>query len=606
MGKIRVLPDQLASQVAAGEVVERPESVLRELADNALDAGARRVEIRIEAGGRAAIAVADDGCGMARDDALLSLERHATSKLQRLDQLAAITTLGFRGEALPSIASVSKFRLRTREQGALAGTCIEVEGGILRDVREDGCAPGTQVEVRDLFYNVPARRKFLRTDATEFGHIDQRVRLLAAAHPGVAFTLWHNGRESLRLPAGPDARPRVNLLVGADAARRLLAIGENADDEAGFRATAYLSPPGWSRPSGGMVWFFVNGRPVVSTVLRNALADAYHGLIDRHGHPACVVFLTLPPESFDINVHPAKREIRFRDSGRLRSGLARLLRNALVPTPAPRPATPPPTTPPPLPPRHADCRRRLSDSSDSSDPRPPARPPTPPPPPPPRPRMPAPAPVEDATLFPGEAPAAAPDPLAAARHLGTLHGSYELFESGEGLVVMERRAAIERILFEWLGSRRGQAQASQSLLLPVPLDLDPAEWEELEPHLPALRELGFQAEPFGPRALLVTALPAAVRADDPAALVRLVFDATRAAAQGRRGPLETRALLVLVSRELAAGGRALPEFGAAPALLRRLLACEMPYCCPRGRPTLVQFGHAELARRFGLDAGRIG
>ena len=595
MGKIRVMPDKLASQVAAGEVVERPESVVRELVDNALDAGARHIEARVEKGGRSAMTVVDDGAGMARDDALLSLERHATSKLLRLQDLGSITTLGFRGEALPSIASVSRFRLRTREAGAVCGTCVEIDGGVLRDVRDDGGAPGTQVEVRELFFNVPARRKFLRTDATEFGHIDQRLRLLGAAHPQVGFLLWHNGREVLRLPAGETRGARIRALTGPDTAARLVRI-EGADTANGLQVEVFASPPGWSRPTPGMVWCFVNNRPISSPVLKNALADAYEGLIDRGGHPACVLFLRLPPQAYDINVHPAKREVRFREPAALRDQIARIVRDGLArPAPRARPATTLRPVPGPQPDAYGAPDKPAAPAAGPAPPDPgvvirPGPPEV-------VPLVPVPP-----SLFPEEEPAplAAADPLAKARPLGVLLGAYELFESEEGLVLMERRAAVERILFEWLASRRGSGRASQALLLPVPLELEQSEWDEIEPHLPALRDLGIEVEAFGPRSLLVTALPAAVRTDDAAGLVRLVFEAVRAAAQEKRGPIETRTLIVLVSRELATGGRALPEYGSGAALLQRLLACEMPYCCPRGRPTLVQFGRAELARRFGL------
>jgi DNA mismatch repair protein MutL len=224
MGRIHIMTDTLASQVAAGEVVERPESVVRELLDNAVDAGARRIEVRLEKGGSSLIALTDDGQGMGRDDALLALERHATSKLQRIEDLQSLRTMGFRGEALPSIASVSRFTLRTREHGAVSGTRVEVEGGVVRVVREDGCAPGTSVEVRNLFFNVPARRKFLRGVATEFGHVEHRVRLMAAAHPSVGFTLFHDGREVLRVAPGQDLRGRARELLGSELGRKLLEV----------------------------------------------------------------------------------------------------------------------------------------------------------------------------------------------------------------------------------------------------------------------------------------------------------------------------------------------------------------------------------------------
>ncbi|MFM7180714.1 MAG: DNA mismatch repair endonuclease MutL [Verrucomicrobiales bacterium] len=608
------MTDTLASQVAAGEVVERPESVVRELLDNAIDAGARRIEVRVEKGGSSLIALTDDGQGMGRDDAVLALERHATSKLQRIEDLQSLRTMGFRGEALPSIASVSRFTMRTREHGSVSGTRVEVEGGVVRMVREDGCAPGTSVEVRSLFFNVPARRKFLRGIATEFGHVEHRVRLMAAAHPSVGFTLFHDGREVLRVAPGQDLRGRSRELLGSELGRKLLDV--EMETSRG-RVEGMCSPPGLARPTRRMIHFFVNRRPVESAILRSAVADAYAGLIERGTHPACVLFLDLDPGDCDINVHPAKREIRFRDPGFVQDLLREALESA-VRRPAPNNSAPRERAV--LPPEASDesedklvlpqavesrgtessveiprdAPKGIAPKETKADMLPgqatweaPVTPSLP-------------EPQEIAGLFPESVDARGPVGLASAVHLGAVLGSYEIFALDDGLLLMERRAAVERILFEWLTAHRGEADASQGLLIPIPLSLAPQEMEEIEPHLPALRDLGIGVEPFGPRTLLLTSLPTLVQSEDPGALARLVLGGVRAAAQGKRGPLERRALLAVVSRELAGGGRALPEFGSGPELLRRLLACEMPYCCPRGRATLSQLSRGDLARRFGL------
>lgn len=626
MGRIRIMTDTLASQVAAGEVVERPESVARELLDNAIDAGARRIEVRVEKGGAGLVSVTDDGQGMSKDDALLALERHATSKLHRIEDLPSLRTLGFRGEALPSIASVSRLVMRTREHGAVSGCRVEVEGGVVRVVREDGCAPGTSVEVRNLFFNVPARRKFLRGVATEFAHVEHRVRLMAAAHPAIGFVLHHDGRELLRLAPGQDLPARARELLGNELGRGLLEVGL---DFGKAKVEGVCSPPGLARPTRRMVHFFVNRRPVESPILRGAVADAYAGLIEKGTHPACVLFLEMEPEGFDINVHPAKREIRFREpsvvQGWLRDALVSALRSRdLAGTGLKRePGIPPPFDPGireklrlPAPESLAteDLDRRVT--SPRGDERPgsgesrrlpvsgaadirveplpgeaswvaPAV-------------SPVPEASEIAGLFPEREMPGSASGLASAQYLGPVLGSYEVFALSDGLLLMERRAAVERILFEWLSTHRGDTEVSQGLLIPIPLSLAPQEMEEIEPHLAALRELGIGVEPFGPRTLLLTALPTLVSSEDPGSLARLVLGGVRSAAQGKRGPLEKRALLAVVSRELAGGGRELPEFGKGPELLRRLMACEMPYCCPRGRATLSQLSRGDLARRFGL------
>lgn len=625
MGRIRIMTDTLASQVAAGEVVERPESVARELLDNAIDAGARRIEVRVEKGGAGMISVTDDGQGMSKDDAVLALERHATSKLQRFEDLQTLRTLGFRGEALPSMASVSRFVLRTREHGVEAGTRVEVEGGVVKVVREDGCAPGTSVEVRNLFFNVPARRKFLRGVATEFAHIEHRVRLMAAAHPTIGFALFHDGKEALRVAPGQDLRSRARDLLGSELGRSLLDV---AVDFGRGRVEGVCSPPGMARPTRRMVHFFVNRRPVESPVLRAAVADAYAGLIERGSHPAVVLFLEMAPDGFDINVHPAKREIRFREPGVVQAWLREALAGVLhapragagmvqggavsgrsdgergmvvLPPAGPadevgggsvRPLDTRPAVGGPGFPAGVAVDREGSEGTGDSTPGeatweaplgpsiPEAR--------------------EMTGLFPDREAPSGGGGLAAARYLGPALGSYEVFSVEDGLLLMERRAAVERILFEWLAVHRGEAEASQGLLIPIPLSLAPQEMEEIEPHLAALREIGIGVEPFGPRTLLLTSLPTLVGSEDPGALARLVLGGVRAAVQGKRGPLERRALLAVVSRELAGGGRVLPEFGGGAELLQRLLSCEMPYCCPRGRATLSQLGRGDLARRFGL------
>ncbi len=613
MGKIHVMPDTLASQVAAGEVVERPESVVRELLDNAIDAGARRIELRIERGGRALIGLTDDGSGMTPNDALLAFERHATSKLRSFDDFAKLTTLGFRGEALPSIASVSRFRLRTREHGALSGTLVEIEGGIVREVREEGCAPGTAIEVRDIFFNVPARRRFLKTEATEFSHIDQRLRLAAAGHPAIGFTLWHNGRELLRLPANQSRAERATAILGTATAAETLAIHH---DDANILIEGLATRPGWSRPTRRQMIFFVNGRPVDSPILRKAVAEAYEGLIERGTHPAGVIHLEMPPAAFDVNIHPAKREIRFARPADVHTALLEALDAALSAKPAapPRHQNTPPyhTTPRPQPPQEPtqSTPSRLPETESESTP--PSLPDSPAPQKtqpqaPPASQTPE-NPLGTATPLPGNAPALFPadsppqeDPtLATSRHLGQVLGSFELFEAHDGLVLLERRAAVERILFEWLTAKRGDPSASQQLLIPATLELDAHEMEEISPHLKTLSECGFTVEPFGPRALAITAVPAILSVQDPAALALLVFEAIRLDSRSRKGALERRHLLTLVVRELAGSGRAVAEFGDGPTLLKRLLACDMPYCCPRGRPTLVNYGRPEIKRRFGL------
>ncbi len=328
MSRIRILSDALASQVAAGEVVERPAAVVRELVENSLDAGATQIEVHVQRGGAALIRVTDNGCGMDREDALLALERHATSKIRSKEDLAAIRTLGFRGEALPSIASVSRFRLATREAGALAGTEIEVNGGRMQAVRDYGGAPGTMVEARSLFFNVPARRKFLRSEPTETAHVEQQFRLHAIASIHASFTLVRDGETIFQLPATPNELERIEGLAGRDLARRLLPMEEF--QHGSVTVHGFIGGPGLSRSDRKMQVVFLNGRAVENPAVHYALREGYHTMLMKGQHPITFLFLEMPPGSFDINVHPAKKEVRFHEPHVVREAIVKAVSRTLA------------------------------------------------------------------------------------------------------------------------------------------------------------------------------------------------------------------------------------------------------------------------------------
>ncbi len=328
MSRIQLLPDILASQVAAGEVVERPASVVKELVENSIDAGARKIEIVIRRGGSSLVRVVDDGCGMDRDDALLSLERHATSKIRTAADLAAIGTLGFRGEALPSIASVSRFRLTTRETDAVAGTEIIVAGGRIETVRDGGEAPGTQIEVRSLFYNLPARRKFLRSENTESRNVEHQLHLQATGHPQIAFVFVRDERVVFQLPATTSLRERIRDLYGSELVERLLEV-QSGGRPRPVEIAGLIGQAGLSRPTRGQQLVFVNGRAIESPVLNAALREGYHTALMKGQFPVTFLFLTLDPAAVDVNVHPAKREVRFRDPGGVREAVVEAIRRTL-------------------------------------------------------------------------------------------------------------------------------------------------------------------------------------------------------------------------------------------------------------------------------------
>src|SRR6201993_1707869 len=329
MGRIRLLPETVASQVAAGEVVERPASVVKELLENSLDAGARNIDVVIRRGGISLVRVIDDGCGMDRDDALLSLERHATRKIRSSADLQAVAPLGFRGEALPSIASVSRFRLTTRETGALAGTEIVVNGGRLEIVRDGGEAPGTQIEVRSLFYNLPARRKFLRSENTESRNIEHQIHLQAIGHPQIAFSLLRDDRVLLRVPAAATLSDRIRDLYGAELLERLVEV--NGTPSRRGRISGFIGQAGLSRQTKAQQLIFVNGRAIESTLITAAVREGYHTALMKGQYPVTFLFLELDPVAVDVNVHPAKREVRFRDPNGVREAVVRCIQQTLDP-----------------------------------------------------------------------------------------------------------------------------------------------------------------------------------------------------------------------------------------------------------------------------------
>ena len=327
MGRIRLLPETVASQVAAGEVVERPASVVKELLENSLDAGARRIDVVIRRGGISVVRVIDDGCGMDRDDALLSLERHATSKIRSAADLQAVATLGFRGEALPSIASVSRFRLTTREAGAIAGTEILVNGGKIDVVRDGGEAPGTQIEVRSLFYNLPARRKFLRSENTESRNIENQIHLQAIGHPEVGFSLMRDDRILFQLPATATLGDRIRDLYGVELLQRLVEVNDAGSRK--IKIGGFISQAGLSRQNRSQQLVFVNGRAIESGLITGAMREGYHTALMKGQYPVTFLFIQIDPSSVDVNVHPAKREVRFRDPNGVRESVVRCIQETL-------------------------------------------------------------------------------------------------------------------------------------------------------------------------------------------------------------------------------------------------------------------------------------
>ena len=580
MQKIRVLPDILASQVAAGEVVERPASVVKELVENSIDAGAREVRVDMDRGGSALIRVSDDGCGMSREDALLSLERHATSKLRTSGDLAAIRTLGFRGEAVPSIASVSRFRMVTRETDAVAGTEILVDGGKIRDVREAGCAPGTVIEARALFYNMPARRKFLRAESTESAHVEHQLRLHALAAPWVRFRLRRDDREIFDLPPAAKAVDRVRQLLGNDLSRELVALPLTHGN--GISVDGFVLPASHARKGRRHQYVFLNGRPVEDSVISRALAEGFRGALADGMYPAAWLWLDLEPTLVDVNVHPAKREVRFHRPIDVREAILQAVADGLRPAAAPVVA-------PKMECRTVDAVADFQEKPLQAAPALSFRAP--------QPKLAdwektavAPASVDEA-----ETPAAAKGPDF--RIIGMLHQRFVLLESEDGLVLFDPKAAHDRIFYEKLIAQHAAGLETQGLLVPVLIELDPRDLDLVLRERMALQEAGIEVEAFGGNTLQIRSLPACLHIDEPRSFLGALMDELlHDPSPGARFAFD-RLAKVLAKR---ASALVVPRLVETERLLAELFACDLPYCASDGRPTLTEFGLRELDRRFGL------
>ncbi|MBM4142894.1 MAG: DNA mismatch repair endonuclease MutL [Lentisphaerae bacterium] len=608
---IRVLPDVVANQIAAGEVVERPASVLKELIENAVDAGATRIEVEVAAGGRKLVAVRDNGGGMDRDDALLCVERHATSKIRDVRDIEAVRTLGFRGEALAAIAAVSRFRLVTATRDG-AGTELEISGGRMEAVRETGAPRGTSVEVRDLFFNVPARRKFLRSHQTEVFHLRAAFILQALAHPGTAMALKNDGRAIYALGPADDVMVRVREIFGADYAAHLRPARHGA---AGVAVRGCVGVPSFSRADRGEQYLFVNGRPTGAPLIGHAIREGYRTLLPGDRHPCVFLFVETDPGQVDINVHPAKKEVRFRQPGEVRDAVIAAIAAALGSpaaaagrAPAPAPAPPAADAGPRL--QIVDLpygrafqypRRPIRDlaATDAAVPGPfeetgiesagtgPAA-------------APSPSSPDAGRTSPSPASISPPSPWSWCRVLGQVGGLYVVLETEDGYVLMDPHAGHERVLFErFMADIDGEAVPSQSLLLPQTVALPPRDAQRVRGCLDLLRRMGFGVSEFGGDTFVVDAMPAYFSGADAAPILG---ELAAAAEEGGRSAGEGRGREEAVARaacRAAVRSRDRLTLEEIERLVVELAQAAMPYTCPHGRPTLVFTSFRELSRRFG-------
>jgi DNA mismatch repair protein MutL len=590
---ICLLPDTLVNQIAAGEVVERPSSVVKELVENALDAGARRVDIDLEEGGIRLIRIRDDGSGMVPADMSLAVSRHATSKIASLDDLEQVGTLGFRGEALPSIASVSRFVLSSRTANDSHGSRLEIDGGKPSPIEPQAHAVGTTIEVRDLFYNVPARRKFLRAERTELGHVEEWLRSLALARPEVEVRVTHNGRPGKHYrPPGvvADALVRVAEALGEEFVGQCLRVDTAA---AGLRLHGWVGLPTAARSSADQQYFYVNGRAVRDRTVAHAVRQAYADVLFHGRHPSFVLFLEIDPRRVDVNVHPAKHEVRFRDGRLVHEFVYRTLHEALAGTRAGAAAassaampgyaqeaagwTGERQAPMSLPVRETMAGYAALYGSPAS--------------------LPMPSLTSGAAgAIPAADDAQAP-PLGFA--LAQLHGVFILAENAQGLVLVDMHAAHERITYERLKQAQdGSGIRSQPLLVPVSLAVAEREADVAEQHAEALAALGFELRRAGPQSLSVRAIPTLLADLEPRALVLDVLNDLRE--HGGSRVLEQARNEILATLACHTSVRANRRLGIAEmnALLRDMEATERSGQCNHGRPTWVQLSKSELDKLF--------
>jgi DNA mismatch repair protein MutL len=646
MGRIRILPDQVANKIAAGEVVERPASVVKELLENSLDAGATDLRIEVENGGRRLIRIVDDGCGMLRDDALLAFERHATSKLRDVKDLLSIATLGFRGEALPSIASVSRLLLETRSQEETTGTRIEIAGGKMLRCEEAALGGGTCITVRDLFYNVPARKKFLRTEQTELAHIASLATHYSLAHPDKTFQLSSGPTELLHVTPVATLHERVYQVFGSRAMEDLVEIGMRETQLLGpaeederpnrvFRLSGFFSRPQVQKGNRNSIFVFVNGRLIRDRLIMHALTSAYHNLMPPASYPFALLFLECDPEEVDVNVHPSKTEVRFRHGSFMHDFVRDSLRDRLMETrpapsfsPAPRAApTPQPGASLPFsefsqmieneaPPLTEMPRAAVEPAAAPSmalpafELRPAAGP---------IPRLDFSAPPIEVTPGPppsgklhrrldrhGEfPPEAVPPPefslsvLSDLRPLGQIHESFIIAAGRDGLWIIDQHVAHERILFEQVMKQRASGRVEmQRLLMPVILQLTPEQQIDYARIADELHASGFETEPFGHRTIAIKAAPAAVAGPE---LEKILFEILEIAETELRGAsLDDLRRNICASIACQAAIKINMRLDQAKMewLLRALSQTDCPMSCPHGRPIALHYSTREILKAF--------
>ena len=595
---IRLLSSEVASQIAAGEVIERPASVVKELLENSLDAGAHTVTIAIVEAGKKLIEVADDGSGIPSDELELAVSRHATSKLVRSDDLFSISTLGFRGEALASIGSVSRMTITSRVESQREGARLHVEGSKPGKLTKIGATVGTTVRVEDLFYNVPARLKFLKTDVTERRAIDSLVTRYALAYPDKRLKLSEGKNITLQTSGDGDRRAILAALYGVDVAKQMLEI---MSEENGYRLTGLISPTSLTRSNRKEITFFINGRWVHDVSLSTALLQAYHTLLMVGRYPLTALFLEINPEEVDVNVHPAKAEVRFRNQEKIFSFIQRSVRKALLaysPVPAVAPSLWGTRSIPPTETRHVGIDwsiahdEQLSVNRDQRldvDPQFPSSQPS----------------SGQSSTQNVQSPVTVPlTNIPLLRLIGQIGATYLVAEGPDGLYLIDQHAAHERVLFEKLMAQHAMKNIpSQSLLTPAVVTLPPSSAHLLINQLPVLQHFGFDVEEFGPNTFQIRAMPVLFMGSDPSVALRALVEDFEEDESPLQNEIEAKLAARVCKRMAVKAGQALSN-EEQRALLIDLEACDSPRTCPHGRPTMIHLSVDMLERQFGRRGAR--
>jgi DNA mismatch repair protein MutL len=594
VGRIRILPGDLANQIAAGEVVERPASVIKELVENSIDAGARRISIAVELGGKKLIRVEDDGEGMEPEDARLAVERHATSKIRRSEDLEGIATLGFRGEALPSIASVSHFVLRSRARGAPSGTEVRINGGAVASVAETGMAEGTSIDVADLFYNLPARRKFLKSDGAESAQVSRIVTQLALCYPEIGFTLTSAGRKVIQCPPVASLRDRLYQLYGERA--DLVEVRRDAGD---VKVVGYIAALAEQGPTRGPQNVFVNRRIVKDRTIAHAIIDSYSVATIKERSPEVHLFISMPPASVDVNVHPTKAEVRFRDQSYIHEVIRRTLGDALGRGPAPelQLESPSPYERPsvtlPLPTTYAGTfpsrwaptsgsgfaptsDRTFAPTTDSGI-----------------------APTSDRELAPILDSGVAPSVIRPMIALGQFRDTFIIAVDEEGIAIVDQHVAHERVLFERIVERLTSGRLeSQRLLEPMLIELPAAARQALSAHAVELERLGFEIEEFGGEAVRVVSVPALLRREDCDAAIRALAEDLEGLDRGSGVDAALKRTAATMACHAAVKANYPLTAEKMAHILEELRRTAYSTICPHGRPVMLRLTRREVEKNF--------